>query len=300
MSKVALGKISSYDLLEKELDKLLSLINYNFDSDIKKVIIKPNMCYYWDYTTGQTTDPKFVGSIINFLRNRISNDLLFSIVESDASAMRCKHAFRMLGYEEIAKKHDVDLVNLTNEKKVRREIVLNGNEFKFNIPEILLNSDLKINIPKLKYMLPLQKISCGMKNIFGCIPEPNKYRYHNQLDEIIIGINQLLNFDLNILDGVIVSGIRPKKINFVMLSDDIVAFDSIAAKIASVNPDSVSLINYAHSNYLGNKNFINLGINYKLIEKEYPNIKLESYFLEFALKMIKILRLQKRMGLEWI
>jgi uncharacterized protein (DUF362 family) len=38
------------------------------------IIIKPNLCYYWDATTGQTTSPILVGALIEFLRDRFRND----------------------------------------------------------------------------------------------------------------------------------------------------------------------------------------------------------------------------------
>jgi len=90
--------------IKKSIEDSLDLIDYNFHEGIRKVVIKPNMCYYWDYSTGQTTDPKFVAAIIQILRKKISPEVDISIVESDASAMKCKYAFKFLGYEKIAER----------------------------------------------------------------------------------------------------------------------------------------------------------------------------------------------------
>ena len=43
-----------------------------------------------------------------------------AIVESDASAMRCKYAFSMLGYEKLAKEKNVRLVNLSEDESRQR------------------------------------------------------------------------------------------------------------------------------------------------------------------------------------
>ena len=86
-----------------------------FKKAIQKIVIKPNMCYYWDYSTGYTTDPKFVAALINVIREQTSPNVDISIVESDASAMKCRYAFPLLGYEKLAKELNVNLINLSED-----------------------------------------------------------------------------------------------------------------------------------------------------------------------------------------
>lgn len=99
MSLVSFVRIKNSDI-KGAIGHSLNLINYEFPSSIKNVVVKPNKCYYWDYSMGQTTDPKFVAAIIEMLRQNISQNVDISIVESDVSAMKCKYAFKMLGYEK--------------------------------------------------------------------------------------------------------------------------------------------------------------------------------------------------------
>jgi uncharacterized protein (DUF362 family) len=73
--------------LKQAILRSLNLIQFQFARDIQNVVIKPNMCYYWDHTTGQTTDPKFVATLVDVIRDQVSTDVNVSIVESDASAM---------------------------------------------------------------------------------------------------------------------------------------------------------------------------------------------------------------------
>jgi len=54
----------------QSINKSLDLIDYSFKKDVNRVVIKPNLCYYWDYSTGQTTDPYFTGALINVLRSK--------------------------------------------------------------------------------------------------------------------------------------------------------------------------------------------------------------------------------------
>ena len=87
MSLVSLVKCKERpaDSMKEAIREALKLISYSFPK-AKSIVIKPNMCYYWDYSTGQTTDPNFVAAIISLLREEISPDVEISIVESDASA----------------------------------------------------------------------------------------------------------------------------------------------------------------------------------------------------------------------
>ncbi|NIV43552.1 DUF362 domain-containing protein, partial [Candidatus Bathyarchaeota archaeon] len=74
--------------------------------EAKKIAIKPNLCYYWKSTTGETTDPHLVEAIIDVLRMKCKADEIL-IVESDATAVKAKYAFKALGYEKLARRKKV-------------------------------------------------------------------------------------------------------------------------------------------------------------------------------------------------
>ena len=103
MSLVSFVKIpKGTSPMKQAISESLKLIDYSFDKNVRKFVIKPNLCYYWDCSTGQTTKPRFVAELIDLIREQTSPDVDIAIVESDASAMRCKYAFRMLGFERLA------------------------------------------------------------------------------------------------------------------------------------------------------------------------------------------------------
>ena len=226
MSLVSFVNVQDPVQLRQAILEALDLIHYQLPKHIQNIVLKPNMCYYWDYTTGQTTDPKFVAALIDVIRDQSPNANI-SIVESDASAMRCKYAFKILGYEKLAKKYDVKLVNLSEDKGERGEVSAGGQHFRFVLPETIRKADLRINLPKIKYMIHT-KISCALKNIFGCNPNPAKFKYHPRLDETIVALNKIMKFNLCILDGIIVSGSHPRRLGLVMASQDPVALDVAA------------------------------------------------------------------------
>jgi len=274
----------------------LDLIQYEFAKDIRNVVIKPNMCYYLDYTTGQTTDPNFVAALVDVIRSQVSPDVNVSIVESDASAMKCKYAFKMLGYEKMAQNHGVALVNLSKDKCERVGVTVGDQSFHFMVPRTIQNADLRVNVPKIKYMSHV-KVTCALKNVYGCNPYPNKFRYHQKLDEVIVALNKVMKFDLCIVDGNIVSGVQPCRSGLVMASRDLVAIDVAAAIIAGLNPKSIKHIMLANHEGLGNASFIPKGIAPEYFEKRYPGKRAANKVMELAYRLVKTVGLETRLGL---
>jgi uncharacterized protein (DUF362 family) len=283
--------------IKKAIEDSLNLIDYNFKENIKRVVIKPNMCYYWDYSTGQTTDPRFVGALIDLIRSRISPSVRISVVESDASAMKCKYAFKMLGYAKLAQECKIELVNLSEDKSDAIEMTAGTQSFRLEVPETIQHADLRINVPKIKYTMENIKITCALKNIFGCNPYPKKFRYHSRLEEAIVAINKVMHFDLCIVDGMIVSGIKPCRLGLVMASEDPVAFDTAAARIAGINPKTIGYLKLAEKEGLGNMNFTQRGIPLNRFEAEYPRRNIQNKLMAKAYGLIVTMGLGKRLGL---
>jgi uncharacterized protein (DUF362 family) len=270
--------------LQASIEKSLRLIQFHFDSKVYKIAIKPNMCYYWDSSTGETTDPEFIGALIDVIRKNTNEDADISIVESDASAMRCEHAFRMLGYEKLAEQKKIRLVNLANDRARNTSVTVHKMSFHLLLPTSVAEADLFIDVPKIKYM-PGVKFSCALKNLFGCNPYSKKSRYHPWLDEVIVGINKVMRPHLCLLDGIIVGGVHPLRLGLVMASTDPVAFDSAAATMAGIDPHSVRHISLACSEGIGRINYINVGVPLKNFACSFPRKDAKYKTQEFISKV---------------
>jgi uncharacterized protein (DUF362 family) len=300
MSLVGLCRVnqSNTEELKQGISRSLDLIHYNFLANTKNIVIKPNMCYYWDYTTGQTTDPQFIGSLIELIRERISQEVKISIVESDASAMKCKYAFKLLGYEKLFRDYGVRLVNLSEDKNDTVKVDVGSQRFNIRVPSTIQNADLKINVTKIKYSLEKIKITCALKNIFGCNPYPKKFKYHSKLGETIVALNKAMKFNLCLVDGNIVSGIQPRRLGLVMASTDPVAIDAAAAKIAGVNPKGIRYIQLAAKEGIGNASFIEKGAPLDYFRERYPRENAQRKLMSQAYELIIRLSLGKRLGIE--
>ena len=254
---------------QQSVQESLDLIQFHFDVKVNKIVIKPNLCYYWDSSTGETTDQKLVGALIDVIRENTSESVDISIVESDASAMRCKYAFRMLGYEKMADNKKVKLVNLTNDSVQSTSVTVRNRSFRLFLPHCIAKADLFINVAKMKYMAGT-KFSGSLKNIFGCNPYPKKYQYHEWLDEVIVGLNKIMKPDLCLMDGLVVRGTRPQKLGLLMASTDPVALDVSAARIVGINPHSIRHISLASTEGIGSLQCINAGEHLSEFAKSFP------------------------------
>jgi uncharacterized protein (DUF362 family) len=299
MSLVSFVKVANNaeDSIRQAILESLNAIDYSFEKEVKNVVIKPNLCYYWDYSTGQTTDPRFVAALIDLIREKTSSSEI-SIVESDASAMKCKHVFRMLGYEKLSKDYNVKLINLSEDKYDGAKVMVGGQPFNLMVPRTIRSADLRINVPKIKYTMEEIKITCALKNIFGCNPYPRKFRYHPRLGEVIVASNKAMKFDLCIIDGNIVSGIQPRRLGLVMASKDPVAIDTAAAKMAGVNPKRIKYLQLAEKEGLGNTSFIPRGIPPSYFNRRYPRKDMTKKVMGKAYGLVMRLGLGKKLGLE--
>jgi len=260
----------SLENIRNSISEALGLIDFELDNPVKLVAIKPNLCYYYDATTGYTTDPRVVAGVIDCVRERCGEDVDIKVVEADASAMRTKYAFPVLGYEKLAKEKHVELFNLSNDILVEKMVHVNQREISFEVPQLLLKSDLFINVPKLKIMR-ITKITCAMKNIFGCIGFRRKIVYHSFLNEAIVGINKVLRPHLTVVDGLVALGRFPVKLNLIMASVDVFSVDWVASQIMGYRPSSVKFLKIALKEKLGNPNGITTrGENVEEFKKIFP------------------------------
>jgi len=282
--------------LRNAIQDSLDLIKYQFTRKIKNIVIKPNMCYYWDSSTGQTTDPRFVAELVRIIRRRVSSEIDISIVESDASAMKCRYAFKMLGYEKIADELGISLVNLSEDETERVEVTAGGQLFRFMVPKTIQSADLRVNVPKIKYLVHT-KISGALKNIFGCNPYPHKFMYHKKLDEAIVALNKIMNFDLCLVDGITVCGSRSYKLGLIMASRDPVAIDVAVAKIMGVSPRTVGHVMLAGKEGLGKIHFSARGIELEYFKKRFPKMGAKEQIMDIGYKLANTLGLNNRLGL---
>ena len=305
--KVCLVKCKGFDRenIKKAVYESIDLLEYKPNDTPEKIAIKPNLCYYWDYTVGETTDPRLISALIDYIRDNWNDEAKIDIVETDASAMKIKHAYKMLWYEKLSKEKSIRLINLS-EKEIENKIVkVRGDKINVPFPKSLLEYDLVVNAPKLKVgpyaSGQALEITCALKNFFGLIPEPRKVKYHTKLNEYIIAINKLIHADIVLVDGIVALGKYPIKLGLIISATNNFAADVIASKIMGYNPKKIKKLRLAEKEKLGFFNTIETigNTNVENIQGIFP--KRNSFLFKFSWKLqLTLLHLYARITRDTI
>jgi uncharacterized protein (DUF362 family)/SAM-dependent methyltransferase len=235
--------------VEKEVQRGTDLIGgLKVESDT--IIIKPNLCILDTPESGRTSDIRIVETLLKMLKGSGKRVV---IVESGNYDANVDELFKELGYESLAKKYGCELVDLKELPQARIHI----SNLSFKFPKLLLQKrNYFISIAKLKTHV-FSGISCSLKNQWGCISQIEKRPYHPFQDELLYYVNSKIRPDLTIIDGIVgMGGVgpvdgHPIKTNLLLFGKDLIATDSIATKLLSMNPFDVSMLTFAHERGMG-------------------------------------------------
>jgi len=216
-----------------------------------KVALKPNLG--WDlFLPGAVTSPWVVEGVIQTIQNYVQKIYL---IESNQILVNIEKAFRQTRMDRLCQQYNIEWVNMSKGhfRKVRLE---NGLVFKeVEIPEILFQTEL-ITIPVMKTH-DKTVITGAIKNQWGCLREI-RHSYHLVVNEALVDINSIVKPKFVVLDATVglegdapKSG-KPKVVDLILASGDIVALDTISAKIMGFEPEKIeSIVNCAKAK-LGN------------------------------------------------
>jgi uncharacterized protein (DUF362 family) len=299
---VGMARASTIDErgIREAVFRALDLSGFEPSGPVERVAIKPNLRFYWDYSTGETTDPRVVASVIDYVRDRWSPEARIAVVEADASAMRTRHAFPLLRYDRLAAEKEVELVNLSAGETCEREVTVGRRKLTLPLPQTLFDTDLFINCPKFK-VGPYASgnalhITCCLKNLFGCIARPRKVDWHPQINEVIVGLHKLIRPHLNVVDGIVALGQRPVRLGLVLAGGDAVAVDSVVARIMRYRPASVKQIRLAQREGVGSARDVSVvGEDVRALSKVFPSRSPLAFKLAWA-GQLSMLRLYARLS----
>ena len=195
-----------------------------------RVAIKPNFTYP-RYKQGVTTTPLLLEALVRTFSTRTGR---ISIVESDGAlrAWTAEEAFRAHGVEELSRRYGVQVVNLTHADKVETPIPGCDGRIRIELPRILLEeTDVLVTVPVLKTHTHTG-VSLGLKNLWGCIPSIHRLLYHYALGDILVGLAQLFQPKMSVLDGIWgLDGLGPMYGDPVYLNTFVVSSDLGAGEI---------------------------------------------------------------------
>jgi uncharacterized protein (DUF362 family) len=236
--------------------KALDLVDYKSAlAGYKKVLIKVNFITTMTWDSGATTDPIVVEAIIQRLKPL---GVEVFVVESDATMTNADSAFEATGMAEMCKQNGAECLNLRNVKDKIKIPIPNSECLKnITVPRIVTESAI-ISAAKMKTHMAT-KVTLGMKNMFGMLPDKMKFKYHAKgISKVVVDINTVLKPHLTVIDGFVAmegkgpTNGTPVKMDLIIAGKDPVATDATGARVMGIDPHEISHIRTANQKGLGN------------------------------------------------
>lgn len=250
-----------YDVKDFEYKKALlsGLGKIDFRNIIKsdsKVLIKPNFTWT-SHKKGVTTTPNLLKDLTKILKNHVSE---LYIGESDGAnnSWSAEQAFKGHGLFNMAKENGFELINLSKHPSIKRTTIVNGKKITLSVSKFILEKiDTIITVPVLKIHASTI-VSLGLKNQWGCLPDPMRLLYHPFLHEGIVAVNKIYNPQISIIDATY--GLNrtgpifgtPIKLNKIMISNNITALDILACAFMGIPYNKIKHINIAKDEFIKN------------------------------------------------
>ncbi len=250
----------------------------------KRILIKPNLVIAKRNETGATTNPRIIEAIIKEILKTEPADI--ALGESSQVGDDTMEGYKITGMDKIAKKYSVKVIDFKREKHINKEVP-QGKEIKnVKIASPVFEYDYLINVPVLKIHCQTT-VTIGMKNLKGCIHDQEKHRFHRlNLHQCIVDLNTVIKPDLTIVDATTCSlqwelGGDPVKLDTIVVGENVLAVDIIAASLLGYSIDDVRHLKIASKSGIGPENIneievFNIGeikSSEKVIEAEQKNLK---------------------------
>ncbi|MBR9677224.1 DUF362 domain-containing protein [Candidatus Woesearchaeota archaeon] len=300
MSKISLVAVEKlekrtkkefFDLVEKVM------VNANWKKHIKgkKVFFKLN-CLSDQLVPGQCTGPWVFEAVIKVVKKGLPKAKLYAGDADVATARQLETCSRIWGYRSICKRYGVKFVNLSKQQEVTVDV--KGKIFtKIQLPKILTEVDSLVTLPVLKTH-NVTAMTFSLKNQWGCLTRV-RHQYHLVAGQCIAEINKFLKPVFAVGDATVCledSGPRvgiPKIVDTLLASADLVAIDTVGAKIIGLNYQKVP--------HIVNSEKIGVGsTNYKIVGSKPKNEGFMPAIIENHPIVKWEIRLRKVWGLKWL
>jgi uncharacterized protein (DUF362 family) len=225
-----------------------------------RVFLKPNIVTdvpaYIE--NGANTDARVIRAVLRYLRPfGVRVQLGEADTGTELKGRKLRYALEQMGIRSLEEEFGLEVVNLTYDEK--RVVDAPGSRILKKIPLAVssLDADVIIDLPKIKTHKYAQ-LTCGIKNLFGMIPDPRRVRYHKHLHQVLAELGGLFGPRTIVL----VDGLRgmegngplfgePVDLDLLMFTDDLLAADATAARLIGLDPASIDHLARYQAQYAG-------------------------------------------------
>jgi uncharacterized protein (DUF362 family) len=228
------------------------------------VIIKPNICVaYHTYEYAATTNPFLVGALVKLCLEAGAASVQVMDTPFGGTA---QEAYAISGIQDQVQAAGGKMAYMPGFKYVDTAIPNGVKLKKTSVFGDILKADVLINVPIAKTH-SLAGLTLGMKNLLGVIRD--RPGMHSALGEKLADLAGLIRPTLNVVDAIrILTNNGPtggnlddvKKLDTVIVSQDIVAADSYGATLFGWDPQNLDYITAGVQTGLGRSDLKNMRI----------------------------------------
>jgi uncharacterized protein (DUF362 family) len=196
-------------------------------------------------------------------------------------------AFQTMGITDIAKRWDVELVDLNSHDSLDLDVpdglILDW----VRVGRSVIEADVIINVPVLKTHRGTLLSACVKNMGVGCATREEKKRLHRLgINEALVDVYSLVRPSFNVVDAIVaLEGDGPnlppgkaKPLGLIIAGRDGVAVDAVCSAIIGLNPKKVEHLKLAHEQGLGNCDLNNIEIKGESLEKVVTEFEIPSTF----------------------
>ncbi|MCK5773587.1 MAG: DUF362 domain-containing protein [Thermoplasmata archaeon] len=246
----------SYDLeqIRNQISQHLDGNNKFKDLEGKRILLKPNILSASDPVKAITTHPIFLEAVIIELKSRGASLTIGDSPGGLFNRNTLTKAYRATGYEEIAKKHGVELnfnTSYHEEKHPAGRFVKS-----FNIADYIRGHDLIIAIPKIKTHM-FTGLTCASKIMFGAIAGTQKVGFHTRFPDrydfsrMLLDLTDLTAPDLFLVDGIL--GMEgegpqngtPRDVGIIISGEDHISIDLFVSRMVGLDIEGLPILKSA-------------------------------------------------------
>jgi len=259
-STVALVRCDSYEpeAVHRAVGVGLELVGGvdRFVSRGERILLKPNLLVASSPDACVTTHPAVFEAVARWLK-----DAGASLTYGDSPGFgKPESVARKAGLAEVADRLGIQFGDFASGREMA--FAEGGLIRQWHFANGVLDADGVVSLPKLKTH-GLTRMTCAVKNLFGCVPGMRKGEFHGRLrDErqfaqMLVDLNACLSPRLHVCDAVMAmegNGPRngtPRKMGVLLFSQDPVALDAVACALIGLDPSLVGTCVYGEEFGLG-------------------------------------------------
>ncbi len=220
-----------------------------------KIFIKPNVVTAnRRYIHNSYTNPAVVEAMVQVLRERGCNEI--TVGESGGYGIPSRLFFKESGFAEMGKRIGVPVIDI-NEHPLEKVTLAKGvHHREMLLSRFIKEADFKIWMPKLKFHI-FASITNALKLNVGILSHGERMLFHDhRIHEKIVDLLEAGFPDLVVSDAIDIgygyeSAPYPVRLGALLVADNPLAADTVAAHIMGYKPEEVRHLKIAHERGYG-------------------------------------------------